>query len=76
VNTPHLQACKVAGGQQAFQDGLLPQLLPIFHCREDLRGAYGAAYSTSERSGSTSSGFSTGNVPDAEAAEHSDSGYW
>jgi hypothetical protein len=76
VNNVQVQACKVAGGQQAFQDGLLPQLLPIFHCREELRGAYGAAYSTSDRNGSTSSGFSSGDAPETEAAEHSDSGYW
>lgn len=72
----HVQACKVAGGQQAIQDGLLPQLLPIFHCRVELRAAYGNAYSTSNRSGSTGGGLNSCSGTEAEAAEHSDSGYW
>ena len=77
VNHAHVQACKVAGGQQAFQDGLLPQLLPIFHCRVELRAAYGDAYSTSDRNGSIGSGLSSCDGPETEAAaEHADSGYW
>lgn len=38
------QACKVAGGEQAFRDGLLPQLVPLFTCPIALRAAYGNAF--------------------------------
>lgn len=69
----------MAGGQQAFRDGLLPQLLPIFHCRLELRAAYGAAYSSSSNSSRSdiSGGPGGRSTPDAEtAAAHADSGYW
>ena len=31
----------MAGGEDAFRDGLLPQLVPIFTCPAALRAAYG-----------------------------------
>lgn len=70
----HAQACKVAGGQQAFEDGLLPQLLPIFHCQAELRAAYGAAYQPAI--GSSSADADSLHASDAEAAAHADSGFW
>ncbi len=39
-----LQACKVAGGDDAFVDSLLPQLLPVFGCPPSLRSAYGCTF--------------------------------
>ena len=40
----------MAGGEDAFRDGLLPQLVPIFTCPAALRAAYGGG------GGSSSSG--------------------
>jgi len=34
----------VGGGEQAFRDGLLPQLVPLFTCPIALRAAYGNAF--------------------------------
>ncbi len=34
----------MAGGDDAFKDSLLPQLLPIFSCPPELRSTYGCTF--------------------------------
>ena len=34
----------MAGGDDAFKDSLLPQLLPIFSCPPELRSTYGRTF--------------------------------
>lgn len=38
-----LQACKLVGGNEVVTLELLPQLVPMFLCPPDQRGAYGSS---------------------------------
>ena len=38
-----MQACKLAGGHDVVTLELLPQLVPLFLCPPDQRGAYGSS---------------------------------
>ena len=38
-----LQACKLVGGHEVVTLELLPQLVPLFLCPPDQRGAYGSS---------------------------------
>lgn len=40
---PHVQACKLIGGHEVVTLELLPQLVPLFLCPPDQRGAYGSS---------------------------------